>query len=86
MMHNIQMENAIKYVHDNAKDLKIPIFLSHGTADSVVSFEGTRNFFEQTSVQDKTMKLYQGAKHNTFDDVSKEDFFRDVLQWLSSHI
>lgn len=42
---------------------KLRIWLGHGTADRVTSFEASQKFMERLAVQDKEFKVYDGWYH-----------------------
>jgi len=65
--------------------LKVPIFLTHGTSDGIVGHEGTVNLFAKLTLQDKTLKLYEGSKHRTFDDINREEVVENIMHWLNKH-
>ena len=43
--------------------MKMRLWISHGTHDGVCDFDGTREWFEQVDVEDKTFKIYDGWYH-----------------------
>ncbi len=45
------------------EDGKTRLWVSHGTADGVCSFEGTKKWFEAAPVTDKEFKAYEGWYH-----------------------
>ena len=42
---------------------KMRLWISHGTHDGVCDFEGTKDWFEKVTVEDKTFKVYDGWYH-----------------------
>ena len=66
---------------ENAKNLKIPIILLHGTDDKIIDYKGTEAFAKKTKLA--TLKLYKGGYHELHNDFCKEELFLDILNWLS---
>lgn len=65
-----------------------PVWLGHGTEDYVCSFEESKRLFEKLEVEDKTFKAYEGSYHKLHaePDGVKEEFGRDVGEWILSHV
>ena len=42
----------------------------------------TREFFDATGSADKTLKIYEGAYHEVFNDTDQELFMSDLLDWI----
>ncbi|KAM3525425.1 hypothetical protein MY4038_007302 [Beauveria bassiana] len=65
-------------------DDDLSLFLAHGTADKTCSYEASKKFFNEQSTNDKTHKAYDGAYHQIHADLCKDDFARDVIEWISA--
>ena len=39
--------------------------------------------YRKVGVQDITMKLYPGARHEVLNEVNREEVFEDILRWLT---
>lgn len=69
-----------------AGQIKTPVFMLHGGEDKITSVEGSREFFEKLKVQDKTLKIYPGFYHESFNEIGKEEVFADMERWLDERI
>lgn len=59
------------------------IWLGHGSNDMTCSHSKAMTWLEQqTGVQDKTAKSYEGAYHQLHADHCKEEFAADVTSWI----
>jgi len=58
----------------------------HGTADRLANLEGSITLYERVSSKEKTLRLYDGAYHDIFNDLNKDQVFSDLNNWLSNHI
>ncbi|KAF4582950.1 alpha/beta hydrolase [Ophiocordyceps camponoti-floridani] len=59
------------------------VLLTHGTKDMVCCCDAAVRFVDgQDAVEDKTWKLYDGAYHQLHTDHCKDDFARDVAEWI----
>lgn len=79
-----ELFKAMQHVHDNAKQIKLPLLILQGTDDVIVHPEGAQTFFDATASLDKNLKLYQGLYHEVFNELEKEQVFSDFIQWLGA--
>jgi len=77
--------SALQWTHANAADFRVPIMLIHGSDDPLTSSKGSQTFFEHITIEDKTLKLYEGGFHQSFIDVNRDEVLRDVADWLNQH-
>lgn len=80
-----QITVTYEWVLQHAGDMKVPVLLTHGTGDRVVSGTGIERFFLDIDIEDKDLKVYRGALHRTFDDTEREDVLNDIAEWIVDH-
>ncbi len=70
-------------------DPNTPIYLFSGDQDTVGSNgAGVRKvyrYFKKYGTRDLTMKLYEGARHETLNETNRMEVYADVLDWLDRH-
>ena len=73
-----------KHFYAEANQLTIPVYLFHGTADTITSPEGTKKFFEKLTTADKTLNLYEGLYHETMNELpaDREKVLKDLVEWI----
>ena len=70
--------------------LNLPIFLISGSDDP--SNERTKNLFKlierykNYGIKDLSYKIYDGARHEVFNETNREEVFKDLINWLDSHL
>lgn len=70
--------------------LELPIFLISGSEDP--SNDKTKNLlklierYKNYGIKDLTYKIYEGARHEVFNETNREEVFKDVIDWLDSHV
>lgn len=69
---------------DNAKKLKTPMILFHGTDDKIIDYKGSQEFVENSNKA--TLKIYDGGYHELHNDLCKEEMLQDVVNWLNSQL
>ncbi len=73
---------AIEWIKAHAGDLAIPILMTHGGDDRLVSATGTKAFFDAVASPDKQIHVYPGGYHEPHNDVGHEQVLADYGDWL----
>jgi alpha-beta hydrolase superfamily lysophospholipase len=77
---------TVKGVQTHADQLRLPLLMLHGQADTVALPDHSRTFFESLTLPDKTWKLYAGGYHELHDDINHEQVLADLTHWLNQHL
>ncbi|WP_297551871.1 alpha/beta hydrolase [Thermococcus sp.] len=73
----------MELAHLEVGRIKVPVLLLVGTADVITPPEGARRLFEGLKVEDKTLKEFEGAYHEIFEDPEwADEFHRTIVRWL----
>ena len=68
----------------------LPILLISGDMDPVGGYgKGVRRVFErltEAGVQNVSIKLYEGARHELINEINRSEVYGDVLDWINSVI
>ncbi|MBX2804119.1 MAG: lysophospholipase [Myxococcales bacterium] len=72
---------------DQAHRIELPIRLWHGADDPISNPEGTKQLFEAIASHDKTMEIFEGARHEVHYDQPEtvQRLFRSLKRWLGDH-
>jgi alpha-beta hydrolase superfamily lysophospholipase len=76
--------SAAGYSLNNAKDLKVPILLIHGSDDLITSPEGSREFASKTNMAE--FKLWDGGYHELHNEPFKDEVFSYIVNWIEKQI
>lgn len=75
--------------HFHKIPLSTPIIILSGDQDPVGSFgKGVTelyNRYRNTGVQDVSIKLYSGARHEILNELNRDDVIRDIIDFLDTH-
>jgi alpha-beta hydrolase superfamily lysophospholipase len=71
------------YALDHAEKLSIPVLIMHGTDDRITSVEASKAFSISTAKY-STLKLWPQMRHETHNELGKEEVLDYVSQWLIS--
>jgi len=76
--------NTIGY--DNAGKLTMPTLIQYGTEDT--SFSGQNDFFRAVGASDKTIKAYEGFRHEVYNELPQDRAraLNDLHTWLDKHL
>jgi len=70
----------------NSLKIKIPVLIQLGSKDT--AFSGQKELFEMIGAKDKTFKLYEGLKHEVYNElpVDRVRVLADLKSWLDAHV
>lgn len=66
--------------------ITLPLLIMHGADDKSTRPDGSREFFEEASSADKTLKIYDGRYHDLLNDKGREEVMADLIAWLDRQI
>lgn len=69
-----------------APSLTAPVLALHGSADKLVSPDGTRELVARAGSADKTLKIYDGFVHDLVHEPGHEAVLQDIASWLELHL
>ncbi|AGH96195.1 alpha/beta hydrolase [Pseudobdellovibrio exovorus] len=65
-----------------ATDIRIPTLMHISDNDPVVSSESALKFFDAIACENKTLKIFEGGKHELYNDTIRVDVYRVVIDFL----
>lgn len=68
------------------KDFTLPVFMTHGEDDCIVSVQDTYDFYKACSSKDKQMKIYGRAHHAIFNEFCRDEVADDIISWIRHRI
>ncbi|WP_238474562.1 alpha/beta hydrolase [Maribacter algarum] len=83
-MFSFPIMDAGEWAIQNADQLKVDAFLLHGTADSIIDPEGTKEF-HQNAVK-TTLELFEGGYHELHNDNCKAEMLQAISDWLKQQL
>lgn len=73
-----------------ATPVGLPVLFISGDADPVgMKGEGVKTVagqFRQAGLSDVTIRLYEGARHELFNEINREEVQRDLIRWLQASL
>ena len=88
------MLGGIGYINKKENIAKIPkslpIYIFSGTKDPVggntKGVNQVYNALKDAGIGDVTLKFYKDARHETLNEINREEVFRDVIAWMKKYI
>jgi alpha-beta hydrolase superfamily lysophospholipase len=80
-----EFNRTVAYLHAHAPELRVPLLMLHGSADSVAAPEGSAAFFSRVTAADKCRIVYPGGYHEVHNDLPADKALADVADWLAAH-
>ena len=74
--------NAIADAQQRMGQLKLPLLVIYGTADSVNPIEGSQALVQAVASTDKTLKSYLGVYHDMLNEPERDQIAADIIAWL----
>ncbi|MDD4080697.1 MAG: lysophospholipase [Eubacteriales bacterium] len=69
---------------------KLPVYLISGAADPVGGqgrgVHAIAGQYRKAGLQDVKVRLYEGARHELFNETNREDVCRDLIAWLNASL
>jgi acylglycerol lipase len=81
-----QLILADEYLKKRIPELKLSLFILHGTADKVTKPVGSQYFMVHASSNDKQLNLYDGYCHDLINDKDNDRVIGDIIDWLYKRI
>lgn len=81
-----ELLKAGEFFQTRGRSITLPLLIQYGTADKLVHPGPTRDFFERVGSLDKTLKAWEGARHELFNELEKDQAIETVVQWLKGHV
>lgn len=82
----VEFGKAVSRVWDVAGLISLPALIMHGGDDQIVPPSASRRLYQTLPSPDKTLKTYEGLRHEIFNEVEREKVLSDLVDWLSKHV
>jgi len=81
-----EMNRYVVIGAENSGEIQIPVLIQLGSRDT--AFSGQKELFEMVGAKDKTFKLYEGLKHEVYNELLEDRtrVLADLRTWLDKHV
>lgn len=82
----VALLDAIAAIKPQFKSFNYPVLIMHGETDKITNPAGSKQLFEECSSSDKTLKLWEGAFHEIYNETNQADVIKATTAWLKARI
>ena len=90
----IELAKGLKKIWKSSNERLIPktlpIYLLSGSKDSSnLDASGMLTLikrYEKLPIDDLSYKVYEGARHEIYNEINKEEVIKDTIEWLDKHL
>ncbi len=80
-----EMMNYVSNMIPAAKNVKVPVMMQLGSEDEAFHPNSWQNLFDSFTIEDKQFKIYDGFRHEVYNELEKEKALNDLKDWINSH-
>lgn len=81
-----ELLNTIELIEASIAEIKVPLLILHGGADTVTLPQSSRIFFERLTLTDKERQEYPGSYHELHSDINYQEVLEDMQDWIQRHL
>jgi len=81
-----KLADGLALLPGRAGEISMPILLLHGGDDALCSAEGAEAYVRSTAGDDITVKIYPGGRHESFNEINREQVLEDLVSWVEARI
>jgi len=82
----VELLRAMAAFPASAPELRIPVLVQHGTADSLVPLAATRPVYDLLGQpKARTLRYYDGLFHEVFNEPERDRVIADLAVWIEAH-
>ncbi len=82
----IEMHRAAEDTRNRLSEITVPLLAMHGADDTTTYPRGSRLLYEQASSEDKTLRMWDGHRHEIFNSPGRTEVIAFMLDWLADRI
>lgn len=81
-----ELLRAAEALQGRGRDLVLPLLFQYGSEDKLVNPSPTKALFERVRSRDKTLKIWQKARHELFNELEQDETIAFVGDWLEARV
>ena len=81
-----RLAEGLGLLADRAASIDLPVLLIHGTDDKLCGTQAAIDYVDAMSHSDKTRNIYEGGRHEMFNDTNRAEVMDDLWTWLEPRL
>lgn len=77
-----EMIAAIRRTAGAGEGVSVPMLMMHGEDDTLCPVRGTLDFYERLQVTEKRLRVYEGLRHEIFNEPERDIVLADLVDWM----
>jgi alpha-beta hydrolase superfamily lysophospholipase len=73
-------------IQAHASEITLPLLIMHGGSDRLTPISGSHILYEKAGSDDKTLKIWEGMKHEIFNERDREQVISHLIEWLNQQV
>jgi alpha-beta hydrolase superfamily lysophospholipase len=69
-----------------AASMALPVLFIAGADDKLVDPEATRELFDRLTMADRTLRMWEGLRHEVLNEPEKDQVLGVIVDWLEKHL
>ncbi len=82
----VALLDGIKQQQAKFKLFAYPVLVMHGQNDQITNPAGSKKLYEEATSADKTLKIWDGALHEIFNEINKSAIINYTVSWLKQRL
>lgn len=82
----IGMHRAAEDTRNRLAEITVPLLAMHGADDTATYPRGSRLLYEQASSEDKSLRMWEGHRHEIFTSPGRTEVIAFMLDWLDARV
>lgn len=73
---------ALDHFQRDIDRLTMPVLFLHGSDDPFVPYQRSLQAVREMPTSDRTIHVYQGARHELFNETNRDEVIGDLIEWI----
>lgn len=78
--------DGVAWLEENLRNYDYPCLILHGGDDQIVDKASSEYLYENISLEDKTLKIYEDFYHEILNEAEKDQVLSDIHKWIERRI
>jgi len=79
-----QIISTSRDIKARLREFTLPIYIFHGTDDKICPPRGSQTLYDGVASTDKTLKFYEGLRHETHNEPEQAEVIANMINWLNA--
>jgi lysophospholipase len=82
----VEMHRAAEDTRNRLAEITVPLLAMHGADDTTTYPRGSQMLYDRASSEDKTLRMWDGHRHEIFNSPGRTEVIAFMLDWLDERV